>query len=138
MIRGSSAARTIGICIRALNRASTWPSGSDRGIPAFTSGLTTMSILSPVPTIFGDPSPGRSAAHIWKDGRMKLRLGIALWLLSWVPYGILLGLTGAWFTIAWVVEILLGVTGLAPVSYTHLRAHETVLDLVCRLLLEKK
>ena len=32
--------------------------------------------------------------------------------------------------------------GLAPrfiaVSYTHLRAHETVLDLVCRLLLEKK
>src|SRR5664280_3163756 len=28
--------------------------------------------------------------------------------------------------------------GPASVSYTHLRAHETVLDLVCRLLLEKK
>ena len=27
---------------------------------------------------------------------------------------------------------------LNSVSYTHLRAHETVLDLVCRLLLEKK
>ena len=27
--------------------------------------------------------------------------------------------------------------GIAAVSYTHLRAHETVLDLVCRLLLEK-
>ena len=27
--------------------------------------------------------------------------------------------------------------GAEPVSYTHLRAHETVLDLVCRLLLEK-
>ena len=27
---------------------------------------------------------------------------------------------------------------LKPVSYTHLRAHETVLDIVCRLLLEKK
>ena len=26
----------------------------------------------------------------------------------------------------------------AAVSYTHLRAHETVLDLVCRLLLETK
>ena len=25
-----------------------------------------------------------------------------------------------------------------PVSYTHLRAHETVLDLVCGLLLEKQ
>ena len=37
----------------------------------------------------------------------------------------------------------LDLTGLLPsiaeaVSYTHLRAHETVLDLVCRLLLEKK
>ena len=29
-------------------------------------------------------------------------------------------------------------TEIVPVSYTHLRAHETVLDLVCRLLLEKK
>ena len=29
-------------------------------------------------------------------------------------------------------------SGLRAVSYTHLRAHETVLDLVCRLLLEKK
>ena len=28
--------------------------------------------------------------------------------------------------------------GIDAVSYTHLRAHETVLDLVCRLLLEKK
>ena len=28
--------------------------------------------------------------------------------------------------------------GQHPVSYTHLRAHETVLDLVCRLLLENK
>ena len=31
-----------------------------------------------------------------------------------------------------------GFSGNRPVSYTHLRAHETVLDLVCRLLLEKK
>ena len=29
-------------------------------------------------------------------------------------------------------------TNVEPVSYTHLRAHETVLDLVCRLLLDKK
>ena len=28
--------------------------------------------------------------------------------------------------------------GIFAVSYTHLRAHETVLDLVCRLLLETK
>ena len=31
-----------------------------------------------------------------------------------------------------------GLVQFPPVSYTHLRAHETVLDLVCRLLLEKK
>jgi len=29
-------------------------------------------------------------------------------------------------------------TTIAPVSYTHLRAHETKANLVCRLLLEKK
>ena len=33
---------------------------------------------------------------------------------------------------------VIGVAGAMSVSYTHLRAHETVLDLVCRLLLEKK
>ena len=32
----------------------------------------------------------------------------------------------------------IGRDGRDAVSYTHLRAHETVLDLVCRLLLEKK
>ena len=35
----------------------------------------------------------------------------------------------------WALETL---AGAMAVSYTHLRAHETVLDLVCRLLLEKK
>ena len=30
-----------------------------------------------------------------------------------------------------------GGIGLMAVSYTHLRAHETVLDILCRLLLEK-
>src|SRR5664280_2828828 len=33
-------------------------------------------------------------------------------------------------------RLLSQVGGVCPVSYTHLRAHETVLDLVCRLLLE--
>ena len=35
------------------------------------------------------------------------------------------------------MSMIFAITGWA-VSYTHLRAHETVLDLVCRLLLEKK
>jgi hypothetical protein len=44
---------------------------------------------------------------------VKLRVGIVLWLLSWVPYGVILGLSGAALTAAWTVEILLGITGLA-------------------------
>jgi len=44
---------------------------------------------------------------------VKLRIGIALWILSWVPYGLILDLSGAWLTAAWTVEILLGITGLA-------------------------
>src|SRR5665811_890688 len=47
-------------------------------------------------------------------------------------------------TIHWVIRCVFvqprrrPLSALVPVSYTHLRAHETVLDLVCRLLLEKK
>ena len=36
------------------------------------------------------------------------------------------------------VKMQLNVKDIKPVSYTHLRAHETVLELVCRLLIEKK
>ena len=38
-------------------------------------------------------------------------------------------------TTSWVSSLLINIS---PVSYTHLRAHETRHDLVCRLLLEKK
>jgi hypothetical protein len=44
---------------------------------------------------------------------MKLRIGILLWLLSWVPYGVILGLSGKALTAAWAVEITLGIVGLA-------------------------
>ena len=40
--------------------------------------------------------------------------------------------------IFWFGLSFISATTILPVSYTHLRAHETVLDLVCRLLLEKK
>ena len=45
------------------------------------------------------------------------------------------------FYVGLVIKIPAGATIpdiTTSVSYTHLRAHETVLDLVCRLLLEKK
>ena len=37
-----------------------------------------------------------------------------------------------------VVRVVVGMASVCPVSYTHLRAHETPEHLVCRLLLEKK
>ena len=42
------------------------------------------------------------------------------------------------FTPHVIEERQMNVVGMDAVSYTHLRAHETVLDLVCRLLLEYK
>ncbi len=44
---------------------------------------------------------------------MKLRVGVVLWILSWIPYGVILGLDGKALTLAWAVEILLGIVGLA-------------------------
>jgi hypothetical protein len=43
---------------------------------------------------------------------VKLRTGVTLWALSWVPYGLILGLTGVWLTLAWTIEILLGLVGI--------------------------
>ena len=42
------------------------------------------------------------------------------------------------FPVARNIQLVAIHLDLVSVSYTHLRAHETVLDLVCRLLLEKK
>ena len=50
-----------------------------------------------------------------------------------MAYGLLNGKKGIVF--GPMDETSLG-WSIASVSYTHLRAHETVLDLVCRLLLE--
>jgi hypothetical protein len=44
---------------------------------------------------------------------VKLRVGIFLWILSWVPYGIIFGLSGVQLTLAWTAEITLGIVGLA-------------------------
>lgn len=44
---------------------------------------------------------------------MKLRIGILFWLLSWIPYGVILGLSGKALTAAWTFEIAIGIIGLA-------------------------
>ena len=59
--------------------------------------------------------------------RMTVALGLLAYDLAGANAGAVLGTALAIKMLAYVA-----------VSYTHLRAHETVLDLVCRLLLEKK
>jgi hypothetical protein len=44
---------------------------------------------------------------------VKLRIGVLLWILSWIPYGWILGLDGAWLTVSLTFEILLGIAGIA-------------------------
>ncbi len=53
---------------------------------------------------------------------MKIRLGVVLWILSWVPYGVILGLSGTSLTVAWTFEILLGITGLGVAGSEFARA----------------
>src|SRR5665811_384634 len=75
--------------------------------------------------------------HLRQDAEKVLHMMTYL-MRDHVGVGEFAGLaTAAFETHAHIVEKR-GVEIDAPVSYTHLRAHETVLDLVCRLLLEKK
>src|SRR5450759_5639092 len=67
---------------------------------------------------------------LWGIGLVLFGIGtLSEVILAFTFSGLVLKLwylCGAMLTAAW------------PVSYTHLRAHETRHDLVCRLLLEKK
>src|SRR4051794_37428103 len=44
---------------------------------------------------------------------VRLRVGVVMWALSWVPYGIILGLSGVWLTLSWIFELTLGIVGIA-------------------------
>ena len=61
-----------------------------------------------------------------------------LWLSYNNPFNLLLTLLAAVSCFTRDTQAAVVIGSMVPVSYTHLRAHETVLDLVCRLLLEKK
>ena len=66
-------------------------------------------------------------------GRLELNhlsLEPLLFIIALIPFWILQGGTEELVTRGWLFP--------TAVSYTHLRAHETRHDLVCRLLLEKK
>jgi hypothetical protein len=55
------------------------------------------------------------ARHI--DGAVvRVRIGIALWLVSWIPFGVIFRLNGRAFLVAIAVEIIMGLKDCAPVG----------------------
>src|SRR5665811_1883095 len=73
---------------------------------------------------------------LWTRGlliRCNIADGDFAFFSTWCPVGTGIGTLVMIEGHRWAIE-----DSFETVSYTHLRAHETVLDLVCRLLLEKK
>ena len=111
-------------CFEPLNRATF----------ALNQGLDKV-VFKPVAKVYRVlPSPVRAGASNSLDN---------LSTLVTIPNNLLqgdfksAGINTARFLINTTVGII-GIIDIAPVSYTHLRAHETKANLVCRLLLEKK
>jgi hypothetical protein len=46
-------------------------------------------------------------------GTVRLRIGIALWLASWLPIPLLLGVTGDLRYVIWGIQVIVGIVGLA-------------------------
>jgi hypothetical protein len=44
---------------------------------------------------------------------VRLRIGVILGLLSWVPFAILVGATGSARLVIWTVQVIVGLIGLA-------------------------
>jgi hypothetical protein len=44
---------------------------------------------------------------------VKLRIGIVLWVASWIPYAIIFGFTGVMVPLTWAFEITIGIIGVA-------------------------
>ena len=111
---------------------------SDRGNrPALIKSLSVREglVLLPrtVTDVWTSPQQGDALGPLAAD--LRRQLGPELLVATRVN-----GTPGLWlgFVVdreAWWLQTA---TAPAPVSYTHLRAHETVLDLVCRLLPETK
>src|SRR5450756_1935184 len=99
---------------------------------------------------FGADILGRDVlSRLMVGAQISLIVGVGtqvLVLAVGVPIGLIAGYYKGWIdtVVSFVINVFYGIPDLLvamillPVSYTHLRAHETRHDLVCRLLLEKK
>jgi hypothetical protein len=55
------------------------------------------------------PAIGRVTRH---DRSVRLRIGAALWLLSWFPFAVLFGVTGSARVVIWTIQVMMGLVGL--------------------------
>ncbi len=44
---------------------------------------------------------------------MRLRIGVLLWILSWVPFAVIVGATGTARVAIWTIQVVVGVIGIA-------------------------
>ena len=101
-----------------------WGGGSLWDIGVYPLSFAQYVMGGPPEWVFGDQRRGGAGVDVAFSGTLHYADGAMAQISSA-------------FDVPWYTHVdVLGERG--PVSYTHLRAHETVLDLVCRLLLEKK
>src|SRR5450756_601417 len=99
---------------------------------------------------FGADILGRDVlSRLMVGAQISLIVGVGTQVLV-LAVGVPIGLLAGYYkgtvdsVVSFIINVFYGIPDLLvamillPVSYTHLRAHETRHDLVCRLLLEKK
>src|SRR5450756_962607 len=102
-----------------MPRNSQYRGGSGTNPSVFASGETVSQ--APAATMIRDVRISGQLARLWMNGILLVRM---IWMINvWVK-------SDSTNQPVW--------NRAGSVSYTHLRAHETRHDLVCRLLLEKK
>src|SRR5665811_984671 len=118
--------------IRSPARALTSSGERSNGVrrSALTEALTMAPELSTTCTIW-DPETGSGSGTVLSSTIAATARALANALSSTVRFTVTV-------STAYSTRLPSARASATPVSYTHLRAHETVLDLVCRLLLEKK
>jgi hypothetical protein len=55
-----------------------------------------------------------------------IRLGITLWILSWVPFPVIFGMDGTQRAVCWTIQVFIGIVGLALAGGAFAQTVKTV------------